>query len=109
MLVTSGRENALRLWEAATGTELRQIIGPNALLTWARFSPDGKSLAALSVSAAGNGGGALRLWDAATGKEIRRWELPQLASLPSPRTARPWLWPRRAPRRRSKPRARFIS
>jgi RNA polymerase sigma factor (sigma-70 family) len=77
-LVTSGREKAMRLWETATGKELRQIQGPHGLLSWARFSPDGKWLAALSVNVAGSISGALLLWDAGTGKEIRRWELPQM-------------------------------
>jgi WD40 repeat protein len=63
-------ESTIRLWEAATGKELRRFgaalgpvissVGVEALA----FSPDGKLLA--------SGDGALRLWDTAEGKEVRR-------------------------------------
>ncbi|HEY7425903.1 MAG TPA: sigma-70 family RNA polymerase sigma factor [Gemmataceae bacterium] len=55
-----------RLWDAATGKEVRQLAADEAGIAAAALSSDGK------VLATGNNRGAIRLWDAATGKELRR-------------------------------------
>jgi RNA polymerase sigma factor (sigma-70 family) len=66
LLATGGsqNDNDVRLWDVATGKELRRIetgIGVHAVA----FSPDGKLLAS------GQGEGRIVLWDVATGKEAR--------------------------------------
>jgi WD40 repeat protein len=54
-------ENTLRLWDAATGKELRSLPAAGKPI----WSPDGKRLACLG------GDKAVHLWEAATGKELR--------------------------------------
>jgi len=61
MLATVGGDATLRLWDWATGKELRhfrKVSGPVA------FSADGK------VIAAGGDDDSVRLWDAATGRDL---------------------------------------
>src|SRR5262249_36595741 len=61
LLASLGRgEKTLRLWDAATGKEVRELRGPDCVLGAFAFSPDGKTLAGVDL-------GALRLWDLATG------------------------------------------
>jgi WD40 repeat protein len=58
-------EDGLRLWDLATGLEIRKFER-HPYVDWSvAFSPDGKT--ALT-------GGTLRLWDVATGREIRKFE-----------------------------------
>ncbi len=60
----------MKVWDAATGQDLRLFKGHTDLLTSVCFSPDGKRLAT------GTGGenlfknGEVQLWDAATGQEL---------------------------------------
>jgi WD40 repeat protein len=61
-------DNTLRLWDVATGQELRRCEGHTNGVTSVAFSPDGRQ--ALS----GSGDRTLRLWDVATGQELRRCE-----------------------------------
>jgi RNA polymerase sigma factor (sigma-70 family) len=66
-------DNLVRLWDTATGKELRQLPMPAKKLHWYKekgfqcveFAPDGKTLVT------GGADGALRFWDPATGKELR--------------------------------------
>jgi RNA polymerase sigma factor (sigma-70 family) len=57
----------LRLWDVATGKELRQFKGHERRITAVAFSPDGKTLA----SGGGYGDHTIRLWEVATGEQIR--------------------------------------
>jgi RNA polymerase sigma factor (sigma-70 family) len=66
LLVSSGMENTVHFWEAATGKELRQITLPAKTIGAVAFSPDGKLLA-------GAADRVVYLWDAGTGREIRQW------------------------------------
>ena len=63
-LATAGGDGVLRVWDVATGKELRHWDTTEFVSTFA-FSPDGKTLASLG------GGNTVRLWDAVTGKELR--------------------------------------
>ena len=62
-----GRDGTIRLWEVATGRELRRFsVGP-AQATGLAFAPDGKRLAATG------GNGNARLWDVASGRLLREF------------------------------------
>jgi WD40 repeat protein len=57
-----GGDSAVRVWEAATGKELRTFpVGKNVIAV--AFAPDGKRLACA-------GSRTLSVWDAATGREV---------------------------------------
>jgi hypothetical protein len=57
--------NLLRLFDVASGKELRRFVGHTDAVTVMAFSPDG--LTVLS----GSSDGTLRLWDVQTGTEVR--------------------------------------
>jgi RNA polymerase sigma factor (sigma-70 family) len=62
-IATSAFDGTVRLWEAATGKELRQIaVGPQTTLYSVVFSPDGQHLAVI------DGGDSVRLFEAENGK-----------------------------------------
>jgi hypothetical protein len=75
-LISGGHDNTARLWNVASGGEVRRWegrVGPAARHAWVEsvaLSADGRTLAA----GIGNGGGLLCLWDVATGRELRRWD-----------------------------------
>jgi RNA polymerase sigma factor (sigma-70 family) len=65
--VAAGGNRTVRLWDAATGRELRRLtLGDYALPQALAFTPDGKELVCWDNRE------ALHFWDAATGKELRR-------------------------------------
>ncbi|HEY1381149.1 MAG TPA: sigma-70 family RNA polymerase sigma factor [Gemmataceae bacterium] len=59
----------IRLWDVATGKEVRKFNGHAGGVRTAAFSPDGATLAS------GGDDGRLRLWDVATGQERRNVKL----------------------------------
>lgn len=61
-------DNTPRLWDVATGKEIRQFTGHTQSAMSAAFSSDGRMIAT------GGGDQTVRLWDTATGREIRRFE-----------------------------------
>ena len=56
-----------RLWEVATGKELRRFVNGRSGIRALAFSPDGKILAG------GDDEAQLRLWDVETGNQLRTW------------------------------------
>jgi RNA polymerase sigma factor (sigma-70 family) len=64
-IITWGPVNQVRVWNADTGKELRQLaVGAKGFGAVA-FAPDSKTLVTVS------GDDVLRVWDATTGKELR--------------------------------------
>jgi WD40 repeat protein/tetratricopeptide (TPR) repeat protein len=59
-------DNTVRLWELATGKEVRRFTGHEYAVSSVAVTPDGKYV----VSGIDDG---VRLWDLATGKEVRRF------------------------------------
>src|SRR5262249_21201215 len=58
-------EKTIRIWDAATGQELRKLQGHDDKVMAVAFAPDGKTLASASVDK------TVRLWGAATGQQLR--------------------------------------
>ncbi|MBN2305872.1 MAG: protein kinase [Anaerolineae bacterium] len=63
---TSSYDSTIRLWDVATGEEIRQFTGTKENLVTVAFSPDGTMLLS------GGSDRAIRIWDVATGEEIRQ-------------------------------------
>jgi WD40 repeat protein len=63
-VLSAGADGYLRLWDVATGKELRSFRGHRGEVSGAAFSPDGGR--ALS----GGYDGTVRLWDLASGQEL---------------------------------------
>jgi WD40 repeat protein len=70
-------ENNLKLWDAASGRELRTFNEHSCWIYAVAFSPDGHTIVSSAVAYAQDGrsidtnSGILRLWDAVSGREIR--------------------------------------
>ena len=89
-IASAGVDHTVRLWEAATGKELRVLKGHTGAVASVAFSPDGRTLASAGLDP------LVRLWDVGTGREARR-------SPPSRRAPSTWrsaptasTWPRPA-------------
>jgi Tol biopolymer transport system component len=67
-LVTGCIDKHVRVWDVASGKELRQMEGHTGQIVGVAVSPDGKNVASASDD------GTVRLWDLATGKETRKLE-----------------------------------
>jgi Tol biopolymer transport system component len=65
-IAMAGWDGVVRLWDPATGKELRQFAGHDGWVFAVAFSPDGQTLAS------GGKDRTIRLWAVATGKELRR-------------------------------------
>ncbi len=66
LLASGGADCRVRVWDPATGKEVRQFAGHDSKATAVACSPDGKRIASGSLDQ------TVRLWDRATGKELRR-------------------------------------
>ncbi len=65
-IVTAGTGGAAGIWDAATGQELRQLVGQTGTITSAVYSADGKTIVTTG------GDNHAHIWDAATGRELSR-------------------------------------
>ena len=67
-VLSGSSDKTLRLWEVATGKELRRFEGHSGRVCSVAFSPDGRYVLS------GSRDKTIRLWEVATGKELRRFE-----------------------------------
>jgi WD40 repeat protein len=63
-LLASGSD-VIKLWEVATGSEVRTLTGHTRSVNSVAFSPDGRLLAS------GSWDDTIKLWEVATGREVR--------------------------------------
>ena len=75
-LVLTGSDGTARIWDAATGQEIRAFKNESSVTSVA-FSPDGAHVLT------GSHDGTARIGDAATGHEIRAFSM-RIQSVPSP-------------------------
>jgi WD40 repeat protein len=67
-LVTGADDGVIRVWERATGAEVRQLTGHRGRVSALSFSPDGRTLAS------GSGDQTVGVWDFDSGKLLHRCE-----------------------------------
>jgi len=65
-----GEDHMLRIWNAATGEEIRKLDGHENSVRAVQWSPDSTRLASASED------GTARIWDPATGAELIRFDTP---------------------------------
>lgn len=63
-VATGSRDKSAKLWDLATGREVRSFLGHQFSVFDLAFSRDGKLLLT------GNGDGTAKIWDVTTGKEL---------------------------------------
>jgi tetratricopeptide (TPR) repeat protein len=63
-ILTGGRDNTARLWDAATGLSVGKALEHRDYVTAVAFSPDGKTILT------GSGDKSARLWDALTAQTV---------------------------------------
>jgi WD40 repeat protein/transcriptional regulator with XRE-family HTH domain len=66
-VLTGSRDTTARLWDVATGTELKRFEGHTGIVFSVAFAPDGR------YALTGSQDKTARLWDIATGAVIRRF------------------------------------
>ena len=65
-IVSAGSDGSVRLWNAATGHELRVLSGHASWVRACAFSVDGQRIVSAGMD------GSVRVWDAGTGREERK-------------------------------------
>ena len=73
LLLLAGLDRHLRLWDIATGREVRQFDGLRGDVAGVTISPDGRR--ALSGGVVDH---YLRLWDLDTGRELYHYDVPHV-------------------------------
>ncbi len=69
LLATAGYDNAIELWDVATGKNVRRWEAPEGCIANLVFSPNGHLLASGAIYES-----TVHLWDVATGKKVRELE-----------------------------------
>jgi WD40 repeat protein len=64
-LASGSYDKTIKLWEVASGREVRTLSGHTWDVTSVAFSPDGRLLASGSYD------NTIKLWDVASGREVR--------------------------------------
>ena len=64
-LASASADNTMKLWDVATGNEVRTLRGHTNAVIAVAFSPDGRTLASASHDQ------TVKVWDAATGQDIK--------------------------------------
>ena len=64
-LASGSGDDTIKIWEVATGKELRTLTGHSSLVSSVVYSPDGRYLAG------GSWDNTIKIWEVATGKELR--------------------------------------
>ena len=64
-IVSSGRDNSIRVWDVESGKELFNLGNRSSWTLKVRFSPDGKMFASTDM------GFTIKLWDSETGKLVQ--------------------------------------
>jgi WD40 repeat protein len=75
-LISGSADETVRLWDPATGKEIRQIEFPEEMVNSLALSPDGSTVAIGFFQKK-----TIRLWDPATGKVVREIEGPKKGSV----------------------------
>jgi parallel beta-helix repeat protein len=65
LLASGSADDTIKLWEVATGREVRSLSGHTDDVYSVAFSPDGRLLAS------GSADDTIKLWEVATGREVR--------------------------------------
>ncbi|HML22978.1 MAG TPA: c-type cytochrome [Aggregatilinea sp.] len=68
ILASGSDDMTVRLWDVATGEEIRVLRGHEDYVNAVAFSPDGRTIASASYD------GVVKLWSATSGQEIRQME-----------------------------------
>jgi WD40 repeat protein len=66
-ILTGATDKTARLWDAASGREIRRLVAHESVDFSVAFAPDGRTILTGDLISA-------RLWDVATGSEVRRFE-----------------------------------
>jgi WD40 repeat protein len=73
LIASAGADHTIRLWDRATGRQVRRITGHQDAVNFVTFTPDAKYLISASGYYAEIKDASVRLWEVATGKEVRRF------------------------------------
>src|SRR3989338_4936892 len=63
-LISGSYDHTLKLWDIASGREIRTLIGHAENIYAVAFSPDGRTIIS------GSGDNTLKLWDVTSGREL---------------------------------------